>query len=887
MNPLKTKPTTFFKISGMTCGHCISVVSKAIQSIPGVVSCEVELLGSAKVEWQMSPVSDQLAQLQSAFKEAGYSAELVEEEPVQAIDSTDNQALPEIHPVSTVPDTKPSLPKLPMIADSESVTAYPSLKLLKPDDPAPIEPENSSSPEVGNELESWELSVTGMHCASCVGRVEKALESSPGVQEAIVNLATERASILVDPKKAALDQIRLNVVNAGYDIVKKDSSLSAADQADSMRRERKDRVRGWSRRLIAGCIFGLPLLVLAYGSHNASHMQPMMKWAMVGLSAITTCVVGLPYFKSTWVLLKLQSSNMDTLVSLGSLLAFGYGSWMTLVPEHAQAHFLADGVIILIMITFGKWLEARSKGSAADSLEGLMDLAPRRVTAIRASGREIEIDQEELKVGMMFRVKPGEAIATDGEVVEGSANVDESMLTGESLPTLKSANAKVIGGTRNLDGTLIIRATKVGTETILQNIINAVKRAQSTKASVQALVDKVAAVFVPVVIVLAIGTLLIWGLALSRWSEGVLASAAVLLISCPCALGLATPLAVAVASTRAARSGLIIRDAGVFERCDKLTYCMFDKTGTLTEGKPEVVEVWTVPGIEPQKCLLVAGALESLSEHPLARAIVKAANEEARNINVSDFYNDRGHGVSGKVDGLLIQVGSMNWLIRNSIQVTADSQKVLEDWSEKPRSIAGVASNGKLVGLIAMEDTIRPDAEDAVSRLLKMKLTVGIISGDRKSAVQALARKLNIAPDHIYAECTPEQKSHVLDRLRASGNRVAMVGDGLNDAPALASADVSMAMASGTDVAKNAADIVIVGSELDSVAEAIALSHATLTTIRHNLIWAFSYNILAIPLAAFGIFQTNGPLIASVAMAGSSITVVLRSAWLGRMHWKS
>ena len=870
-----------FEIIGMTCSHCISAVTKAIEAVSGVTDVKVSLPGSAVVRWAARPLAEQISQLQLAMKQAGYEA--VAEIPVAADSNTIIPDLPKLTVFSEPTGNKPAFPALNVLAEAAPKASFPALDLLDTK-PVEIQPEDD---EVLSGPESWELAVSGMHCASCVGRVEKALQASPGVLGATVNLATERASVLVDPARAALDQIRLNVRQAGYDIVKKEAGLTAADEADALRRERNERVGNWRRRLAAGCILGLPLLVLAYSSHNATHMRPIMKWAMVALSAATTGLVGLPYFRGAWTLLKHGSTNMDTLVSLGSLVAFGYGSWMTLVPEHPQAHFLADGVIILIMITFGKWLEARSKGSAADALEGLMDLAPRRVTAVRASGREIEIDQADLKVGMLFRVKPGEAGATDGEVVEGSANVDESMLTGEAMPVYKQANAILIGGTRNLDGTLLVRATKVGSETVLQNIIHAVKRAQITKASVQTLVDKVAAVFVPVVILFAIGTLLVWGLVLGRWADGVLASAAVLLISCPCALGLATPMAVAVASTRAARSGLIIRDAGAFERCDKLNYCMFDKTGTLTQGRPRVSQVYSVPGGPvSEEWLNTAATLENRSEHPLAKAIV-AAGEIRHNATVTDFMNDRGHGVSGRVESVLVQAGSIKWLAGQGVALSPQAEQKINEWSKEAFSIVGVAIATELVGLIAIEDSLRPNARAALERLLRMGLNVGVISGDRQSAVRSLAERLHIPLDDIYAETTPEEKSGVLQRLRQTGSHVAMVGDGLNDAPALASADVSMAMASGTDVAKNAADIVIVGSDLESVAEAIALSRATLTTIRHNLFWAFAYNVVAIPLAAAGVFQSNGPLIASVAMAGSSITVVLRSAWLGRMKWKS
>ncbi|MBI1322412.1 heavy metal translocating P-type ATPase [bacterium] len=872
MKPDQIAPETRLVVTGMTCGKCVKAVTEAALKIGGVAEADVRLPDSAVIRWNEDPTADRVASVVATIAEAGYQARVDTGEVREPRNETPKKSGAAALPSLTVlADSGPvnSLPKLPIVSDHLAADVAAN--------PAPI-PADSTAPS-----QNWELSVSGMHCASCVGRVEKALAETPGVRRAVVNLATERATITVDPESTRLDRLRMNVKNAGYDIVKIESTLSAADQADTLRRERSERIRGWRRRLFAGLIFGLPLLFFAHGPGHSQHPGSTMRLGLVALAGVTTILVGLPFFRSAWTLARHGSSNMDTLVSLGSAVAFGFGTWMTLVPEHPQTHFLADGVIILLMITFGKWLEARSKGNAADALESLMDLSPRRVRAVRASGSEIEIDQEDLRVGMAFRVRPGEAIATDGEVIEGSADVDESMLTGESLPVHKKPGAKLIGGSRCLDGTLLVRATGVGTETVLAGIIDAVKRAQSSKASMQKLVDKVAAVFVPAVIVIASVTLMAWGLIGRDWSGGVLASAAVLLISCPCALGLATPMAISVGSSRAARMGLIVRDAGVFERCDKLDHLMFDKTGTLTEGKPRVVEVHTAEGISREDCLTAAAAIERFSEHPLAKAIVAAdSGGTSANVNVTDFRNDRGHGVEGIVGGRRTMVGSLKWMKRQGVTFPAAIEPVIESWTNMARSIAGVARDGVLVGLIALEDSVRPSAAAAVERLTRMDLNVGVISGDRASAVRALAEQLRIPLDDLYAEMAPEEKSGVLMRLRQNGSKVAMVGDGLNDAPALAAADVSMALASGTDVAKNAADIVVVGSDLDSVADAVALSRATLATIRQNLFWAFAYNVVAIPLAAFGMFDKSGPLIASVAMAGSSLTVVARSLWLGR-----
>ncbi|MFM7131453.1 MAG: heavy metal translocating P-type ATPase, partial [bacterium] len=348
--------------------------------------------------------------------------------------------------------------------------------------------------------ESWDLAISGMHCASCVLRVENALKSTPGVSSAVVNLATERAKVVVDPQTTRLDLLRRNVRDAGYDMVKKESGLSLAEEADSLRRDRHDRIRGWRNRLLAGFLLGLPTILLSHGSGHHDLRFIAQRADPVLLAFVTTIVVGLPYFRNAISLLKKGSTNMDTLVAMGSLVALMYGTWMTMIPEHPQTHFLADGIIILLMVTLGKWLETRSRGNASDALEKLMDLAPKRVRAVRESGREIEIDQADVRVNMLFRVLPGESIATDGEIVEGNASIDESMITGESMPVTKKNGDTVTGGTRNLDGSLLIRATRIGRDTVLENIILSVKSAQSSKANVQLLADRIASVFVPVVI---------------------------------------------------------------------------------------------------------------------------------------------------------------------------------------------------------------------------------------------------------------------------------------------------------------------------------------------------------------------------------------------------
>lgn len=869
-----------YRIKGMTCQNCVAKTKKTLENLPGVVRAVVKLPDHAEIEWAAEPTQTDLASLYQSIEAFGYSITPATLEPPQTEQSGMEKPQADRSGNSPAPASpnKPAFPKLNVFAPTTAEKQPELISIAKAVEPVT---EPAAKPSGG---ETWELSITGMHCASCVGRVESALKSTPGVSSASVNLATERATVTVDPNTAELDQMRNRVRDAGYDLVKRESGLSIQEEADALRRERRERSDAWKKRLLAGIVMGIPLLFAAHGSSadHAGHLSLGLRLGLVALGFTVTAITGFPYFQGAWTLIRRGSTNMDTLVALGTSVAFLYGTWMTLFAPVPEPHFLADGVIILVMVTLGKWLEARSKGSAADALESLMDLTPKKVTAVRENGREVVIDQADIRVGMLFRIKPGEAIATDGTVVEGTANVDEAMLTGEAMPVNKSPESLVIGGTRVLDSSLLVRASRVGSETVLFQIIHSVKTAQSSKASVQKTVDKVASIFVPIVIGISIVTVLVWGLFLNNWTNGIFSAAAVLLISCPCALGLATPMAIAVASTRAARLGLIIRDAGVFERCNQLKVCMFDKTGTLTTGKPKILETWTPENITREELLQYAGAAESRSEHPLAHAIVEAAGDHQLQQEISGFQNERGHGIVATIRNQQVQVGSLTWIRSLNIAFSTQAESIVESWSKMQRSIVAVARDSHLMGLIAIGDDLRDSAEEAVAILHKMNIEVGIISGDRMPVVESMARVLKLDSELTFSEVLPEQKSDILKNISRADRKVAMTGDGLNDAPALASADVSMALSTGTDVAKNAADIVIVGSDLKLVPTAIALSQATLRTIHHNLFWAFAYNTIAIPLAAIGLFAKNGPFIASFAMGMSSITVVIRSAMLAR-----
>jgi Cu+-exporting ATPase len=547
----------------------------------------------------------------------------------------------------------------------------------------------------------------------------------------------------------------------------------------------------------------------------------------------------------------------------------------------SSTHYFMDAGIILTLITLGKFLEVRSKGMAGAAIERLLDLAPKTARVIRAGG-EAEVPLPEVRRGDRIRVRPGETVPVDGRVVEGESSVDESMLTGESIPVDKRPGDRVTGATLNADGTLVIEAQRLGRESALEGIVRMVREAQGSKAGVQRLADAISSWFVPIVLGIAALTLLGWGLTTGDWGRALLDAAAVLIIACPCALGLATPMAVAVATGRGARAGLLVREASAFERMDRLKTIVLDKTGTVTEGKPSVTDVFTLPGWDRDRLLRLAAAAESGSEHPLARALAPFADGAA----VVDFQAVRGGGVKARVDDHAVLVGTERFLEASGIDplVLEDAAIALE---EQAKTVLRVAFDGHAVGAIALADSLKPHAREVVDQLQQMGTKVYLVTGDNPTTARVIAAELGLSSERVFAEVLPDGKAATIDELRRrqghGRGRVAMVGDGLNDAPALAAADVGIALGTGTDLAKAVADVVIATDDLRAVPRALRLGRATLSAIRQNLFWAFAYNTVGIPLAALGLFGRYGPLIAALAMSLSSVTVVARSSLLARL----
>ncbi len=817
-------------VAGMTCGGCSSTVKRALEGVEGVSGAEVDHV-AGRAEVHLKAVVDP-ARLRSAIEAVGYKV---------------------VDPAAAAP--------------AEAARVVDPLRVISIG-PPPSAPRDAADAAVAkSKEEEWDLAIGGMHCASCVSRVESALAAVPGVREARVNLATERARVVVDASRVNEAALEHAATLAGYTASRAAIDFEAG--AIAMRAERAERVAYWRSRLLVGVALAAPLVVL-------SRFEPTsaVAWTMATLATALQVYLGLPYLRSAVARARQLTTNMDTLIALGTSTAYLTSLIQLLRGHWHESHFFMDSGLILTLITLGKYLETRSKGAAGEAIERLLDLSPKTARLVRDVA-EVEVPLQSVKRGDRVRVRPGESMPVDGVVIEGASSLDESMLTGESMPVEKRAGDRVTGGTRNGDGVLLVEARQVGRESALAAIVRLVTEAQASKSGVQRLADTISSYFVPVVLLIAALTALGWGLVGRDWSAAVSNAAAVLIIACPCALGLATPMAVAVATGRGARAGLLVRDASAFERMDKIQVMVLDKTGTVTEGRPSVVAAAAAEGWTRDELLRVAAVAEAGSEHPLARSLAGYASGAV----ASASRAVRGGGMIATVDGRAVLVGSRRFLEESSVAVGA-----LDAWAEaqesQARSVLRVAVDGHQVGAVALADALKPHAREVIERLRRLGADVYLVTGDNTSTARAVGDAVGLSADHVFAQVMPDAKSLKIDELKSSTGRrrrVAMVGDGLNDAPALATADIGIALGTGTDVAKAAADVVIATGDLLAIPRALRLGRATLTAIRQNLFWAFAYNALGIPLAACGLFGSYGPLIASVAMSLSSVTVVARS----------
>jgi Cu+-exporting ATPase len=797
-------------IEGMTCASCVGRVEKALRSVDGIASANVNLATGRATVALASPSLDP-GTIAEAVRKVGY-------EPMEA---------------------------------------------------------------------KVELAVEGMTCASCVGRVEKALTRVPGVLDAYVNLTTERASVRFLGGSDTIGRLIAAVEQTGYEAKE---IRAGSDQVDRQQAARASELSSLRSSLVIAAVLTLPVFALEMGSH---FIQGVHDWVMETIGhqeswylqfVLTTLVLfgpGLRFFQKGVPALLRLTPDMNSLVALGTAAAYGYSVVATfapsLLPAGTRNVYYEAAAVIVTLILLGRTLEAKAKGRTSEAIKRLMGLQAKTARVLR-NGQAVEIPLEQVSSGDLVQVRPGEKIPVDGQVVEGSSFVDESMITGEPIPVQKAREAEVVGGTINKTGSFTFRATKVGTDTVLAQIIRMVEQAQGSKLPIQALVDKVTMWFVPAVMAAAALTFLVW-LVFGpdpAVTFALVNAVAVLIIACPCAMGLATPTSIMVGTGRAAELGVLFRQGEALQSLKGVTVVAIDKTGTLTKGRPELTDLIVTTGFGDAEVLALVAAVETRSEHPIAQAIVEAAKGRGLTLVPTESFDAvPGYGVSASVAGRKVEVGADRFMTRLGYDVTGLASSANRLGSEG-KSPLYAAIDERLAAVIAVADPIKTSTPDAIAALHAMGLRVAMITGDNRRTAEAIARQVGI--DEVVAEVLPDGKVEAVKRLREGGRQVAFVGDGINDAPALAEADVGLAIGTGTDVAIESADVVLMSGDLRGVANAIALSKATIRNIRQNLFWAFAYNVLLIPVATGILYPVDGtllsPIVAAGAMALSSVFVL-------------
>jgi Cu+-exporting ATPase len=878
-----------FAIEGMTCASCAMRVEKGLKKVAGVTDAQVNLATErATVTYDVNETGPE--QMMRKVEAVGYTATPL-----------------------VVPQKPQPVPVAPIV-------------------PEPVQ-ETTCQTTLGLE---------GMTCASCAMRIEKGLKKVTGVQDAQVNLASERATVTYDPAQTGVEQMLRKVEAVGYKAFPLDqpasqvasplvdatanveetgnavgthvdvastpvASLGVMQEDERSKRKAAELVR---RRnlLILGVVLSLPVVILSMFFMNAF---PGENYLLLALATPVWAVVGWDFHRTALKTLRHFGANMDTLISVGSTAAYILSIVATFFPHIVGGTTFYDtAALIITLIYLGKYLEARAKGQTNDAIKKLIGLQARTAHVIRAGG-EIELPIEQVRAGDELLVRPGEKIPVDGLVLSGNSSVDESMITGESIPVEKVEGEPLIGATINQRGLLRMRATKVGTDTVLASIIRMVEQAQGSKAPIQRLADTVSSIFVPSVLVIALLTFVGWsvvgivfgvhtvsvmGSSTSAWITAIVAAVAVLVVACPCALGLATPTAIMVGTGKGAEQGILIKGGESLERIQAVRVVLLDKTGTITKGKPELTDVVVLPGrngiaapTTENELLRLTALAEQGSEHPLATALVEGAKTRnlVLNVHPERFTALAGQGLEASVEGHTLLVGTRG-LMRERAILFDMLENQLSTLEEQGKTAMLVAIDGKLAGLVAVADTVKVGSAEAIRNLHAQGLNVWMITGDNKRTARAIASQVGIPAEHVLAEVLPQDKANAVKRLQEQGNVVAFAGDGINDAPALVQADAGIAMGTGTDVAMEASDITLVKGNLRSIATALALSRATMRTIKQNLFWAFAYNVILIPLAILSpvipFLKEQAPIFAAAAMALSSVTVISNSLRLRRFR---
>jgi Cu+-exporting ATPase len=763
------------------------------------------------------------------------------------------------------------------------------------------------------QSERLDLALAGMTCNACARRIERRLTNAEGVRSANVNFATARATVEYDPRATGATQLVETVKEIGYG-ASDASEEGASEKEQEAARAEQQTLR---RRFLVAALLSAPVLLIAM-SHGSIALFNVswINWVQLALTLPVVCYSGWPFYESAWTALRHRAADMNTLVATGTGAAFIYSLVVTIAPQlvadaahdGALMSEMANGAgmpvaapvyyeaasVIIALILLGRLLEARARGKTSEAIRRLMGLQPPTARVVREDGSEVDIPVEAVGAGDIIVVRPGERIPVDGVVVEGASAVNEAMLTGESMPVEKSAGAEVIGATINGTGSFRFRATKVGRDTVLQQIVRMVEQAQGQRAPIARLADVISGYFTPIVICIAIAAFVVWFIFApveSRLSYALLSFVSVLIIACPCALGLATPTAVMVGTGRGAEHGILVKGGEALETAHRLTTIVLDKTGTITRGQPAVTDVLPSEGFDADELLRLAAAAERGSEHPLGEAIVRRAAEQelARGLsraNVTKFNALAGHGVEAEVEGRRVLLGNIKLMSERAVTSLNELRERAAALTAAGKTAMYVAVDGAAAGVIAVADETKAESKEAVAALQRLGLEVVMITGDNRQTAEAVAREVGI--ERVLAEVLPEGKAAEVKKLRAQGRRVAMVGDGINDAPALAEADIGIAIGTGADVAIEASDITLIRGDLNGVVTAIALSRQTIKVIKQNLFWAFIYNTLGIPLAAGALYPFTGwllsPVVASAAMALSSVSVVANSLRLKRFR---